>query len=197
MPEQPPAIAPAASRQRLKIFYSGRVQGVGFRYTAKTVAAGFEIAGTVRNLPDGRVELVAEGAREELEAFRAAIRNAGLASLHPRRKYKLEPARKMNFADLKSSAEHMKYAIIADIHANLEALQVVLDDIKAQNADHIVCLGDVVGYNANPKECLKIVRDMNIPVRQGQPRRILLQRRRARRLQPRTPPTPSIGRATS
>jgi len=50
------------------------VQGVGFRYTAKTVVAGFEIAGIIRNLPDGRVELVAEGAREELDAFRAAIR---------------------------------------------------------------------------------------------------------------------------
>jgi acylphosphatase len=55
------------------------VQGVGFRYTAKTVAAGFEITGTIRNLPDGRVELVAEGARGELEAFRAAVRDAGLA----------------------------------------------------------------------------------------------------------------------
>lgn len=74
VPEQPPAIASAASRQRLKIIYSGRVQGVGFRYTAKTVVAGFEIAGIIRNLPDGRVELVAEGAREELDAFRAAIR---------------------------------------------------------------------------------------------------------------------------
>ena len=63
----------------MKIFYSGRVQGVGFRYTAKTVAAGFEVTGTVRNLPDGRVELIAEGARAELEAFRAAIRDAGLA----------------------------------------------------------------------------------------------------------------------
>ncbi len=60
------------------IFYSGHVQGVGFRYTAKTVATGFEISGVVRNLSDGRVELVAEGAREELEAFRAAIRDAGL-----------------------------------------------------------------------------------------------------------------------
>jgi acylphosphatase len=66
-------------RRRLQVFYSGRVQGVGFRYTAKTVAAGFEITGTVRNLPDGRVELVAEGARKELEAFREAIRGAGLA----------------------------------------------------------------------------------------------------------------------
>ena len=55
------------------------MQGVGFRYTVKTVAAGFEISGMVRNLPDGRVELVAEGQRAELEAFRAAIRGAGLA----------------------------------------------------------------------------------------------------------------------
>ncbi len=63
----------------MKIFYSGRVQGVGFRYTAKTVAAGFEITGGVRNLPDGRVELVAEGDGAELEAFRAAIRGTMLA----------------------------------------------------------------------------------------------------------------------
>ena len=62
----------------MKVLYSGNVQGVGFRYTAKTVAAGFELTGTVRNLPDGRVELVAEGQKEELEAFRAAIRDAGL-----------------------------------------------------------------------------------------------------------------------
>ena len=65
----------------MQIFYSGCVQGVGFRYTAKTVAAGFEVAGVVRNLPDGRVELIAEGAHEELEAFRGAIRGAGLAGL--------------------------------------------------------------------------------------------------------------------
>jgi acylphosphatase len=63
----------------MKIFYSGRVQGVGFRYTAKTVAAGFEITGCVCNLPDGRVELTAEGGGAELEAFRDAIRGAVLA----------------------------------------------------------------------------------------------------------------------
>ncbi|MGA2853088.1 MAG: acylphosphatase [Verrucomicrobiota bacterium] len=62
----------------MEVFYSGNVQGVGFRYTARTVAAGFEISGEVRNLSDGRVELIAEGTREELEAFRAAIRDAGL-----------------------------------------------------------------------------------------------------------------------
>ena len=68
------------SRIRMMVLYSGRVQGVGFRYTARTVAAGFEVCGTVRNLPDGRVELVAEGERAELEAFRDAIRNEGLAA---------------------------------------------------------------------------------------------------------------------
>jgi acylphosphatase len=62
----------------MHVFYSGHVQGVGFRYTVKSVAAGFEVTGTVRNLPDGRVELVAEGPGEELEAFRKAIREAGL-----------------------------------------------------------------------------------------------------------------------
>jgi acylphosphatase len=51
---------------------------VGFRYTARTVSAGFEVTGTVRNLPDGRVELVAEGAQDELEAFRKAILESGL-----------------------------------------------------------------------------------------------------------------------
>lgn len=61
----------------------------------------------------------------------------------------------------------MKYAIIADIHANLEALNTVLEDIKTQNCTHIACLGDVVGYNANPKECLDIIRAMNIPVVKG------------------------------
>ncbi len=72
---------PGMKRCRMHIFYSGRVQGVGFRYTTKTVAAGFEVTGTVRNLPDGRVELIAEGARTELEAFRLAIRDAGLSGL--------------------------------------------------------------------------------------------------------------------
>ncbi len=66
------------NRTRMQVFYSGRVQGVGFRYSAKTVAMGFEVTGTVRNLPDGRVELVAEGGREELEAFRQAVRDSGL-----------------------------------------------------------------------------------------------------------------------
>jgi acylphosphatase len=67
-----------AKRKRMQIFYSGRVQGVGFRYTVRTVATGFEVTGRVRNLPDGRVELLAEGTNEELEGFREAIRESGL-----------------------------------------------------------------------------------------------------------------------
>ena len=63
----------------MNVLYSGRVQGVGFRYTAKTIAAGFEITGTIRNLADGRVELAAEGSQAELEAFRTELHLAGLA----------------------------------------------------------------------------------------------------------------------
>jgi predicted phosphodiesterase len=61
----------------------------------------------------------------------------------------------------------MKYAIMADIHSNLEALQTVLSDIEKQKCTNIVCLGDVVGYNANPKECLNIIRGMEIPCVKG------------------------------
>jgi acylphosphatase len=62
----------------MQILYSGNVQGVGFRYTVKSVATGFEVTGTVRNLPDGRVELIAEGVQDELKAFQKAIRESGL-----------------------------------------------------------------------------------------------------------------------
>lgn len=61
----------------------------------------------------------------------------------------------------------MKYAILADIHANLEALEVVLNDAREQNCSHYACLGDVVGYNANPKECLDKIRDMEMPCVKG------------------------------
>ncbi len=63
-------------RECRRVYYSGRVQGVGFRYTAHHVARGFDVAGSVRNLPDGRVELIAEGEPAELDAFLQAIRDA-------------------------------------------------------------------------------------------------------------------------
>jgi predicted phosphodiesterase len=61
----------------------------------------------------------------------------------------------------------MKYAIISDIHANLEAHQAVLLDVETQRCTHIVCCGDIVGYNASPKECLDIIRGLNIPCVKG------------------------------
>jgi len=67
-------------RKRAQVFYSGRVQGVGFRYSAREVACGYEVTGFVRNLPDGRVELVAEGEEEEARAFLAAIHECQLGN---------------------------------------------------------------------------------------------------------------------
>jgi acylphosphatase len=61
--------------QRHTVYYTGHVQGVGFRYTAHSIARNHEITGFVRNLPDGRVELVAEGDRQETDAFLEAIRD--------------------------------------------------------------------------------------------------------------------------
>ncbi|RKY18495.1 MAG: metallophosphoesterase [Planctomycetota bacterium] len=52
----------------------------------------------------------------------------------------------------------MKYAVISDIHANLEALEAVLADIKKERVDKCVCVGDIVGYGANPHECIELVR---------------------------------------
>jgi acylphosphatase len=58
---------------RAQVFYSGRVQGVGFRYTARQLAHGFEVVGYVRNLADGRVEMLIEGEEEEVKRFLKAV----------------------------------------------------------------------------------------------------------------------------
>lgn len=63
---------------RLHVYFSGHVQGVGFRYSVKQLSLEFDVTGWMKNLPDGRVELVAEGERNELETFQAAIPDAGL-----------------------------------------------------------------------------------------------------------------------
>ncbi len=79
-------------KQRITIHFEGRVQGVGFRQSAKEVATGYEVTGTVRNLPDGRVELVAEGAEDELRAFLDGIADSHLGGLIQRREERWEPA---------------------------------------------------------------------------------------------------------
>ena len=60
-------------RRQREVYYSGNVQGVGFRYTARSAAAGLDVTGFVRNLPDGRVYLVVEGPAGEISALLDAI----------------------------------------------------------------------------------------------------------------------------
>jgi acylphosphatase len=61
-----------------RVLYEGYVQGVGFRWTTKRIAQGYEVSGWVRNLADGRVELQVSGEEEEVDAFLRAIRESTL-----------------------------------------------------------------------------------------------------------------------
>ena len=61
----------------------------------------------------------------------------------------------------------MRFAIFSDIHANLEALEAVLADAHKRKCTHFVCLGDVVGYNANPHECVERIRKLDCPIVKG------------------------------
>ena len=61
----------------------------------------------------------------------------------------------------------MRFAILSDLHANLEATEAVLADAREHDCTDFVCLGDVVGYNANPHECVEIVQKMKCPVVMG------------------------------
>lgn len=63
--------------------------------------------------------------------------------------------------------KQVKYGIFSDIHSNLEALVAVLRDMKEQGVTHTVCLGDIVGYNANPRECVEVVRTLGCLVIKG------------------------------
>jgi acylphosphatase len=60
--------------KRVRALFSGNVQGVGFRYTAMHIAVAYAVAGTVKNLPNGDVEIIAEGEEKELRDFIGAIR---------------------------------------------------------------------------------------------------------------------------
>ena len=66
-------------QKRLTVYFSGTVQGVGFRYTAERLAARFPVAGFVRNLSDGRVEVTAEGEEDVLKDFLKSIRQSHLS----------------------------------------------------------------------------------------------------------------------
>ncbi len=77
--------------ERREIRFAGRVQGVGFRYTARNMAVRLPVTGYVRNLPDGTVELVVEGAQRELERLLAGI-EAELGRFIEHRDEALQPA---------------------------------------------------------------------------------------------------------
>jgi acylphosphatase len=65
----------------LEVFYEGRVQGVGFRWSVRNVAKGFDVTGWIRNLPDGRVQMQVSGAEAELRSFLEAIGQSELRAL--------------------------------------------------------------------------------------------------------------------
>lgn len=58
----------------------------------------------------------------------------------------------------------MRYGIFSDIHSNLEAFEAVLEALKKESVDKYFCVGDIVGYAANPKECIKIMQELNCPI---------------------------------
>ena len=66
------------NKKRMQVFFSGTVQGVGFRFTAERLARRFPVTGFVRNLEDDRVEVTAEGEETQLVKFLTAIRNSGM-----------------------------------------------------------------------------------------------------------------------
>ena len=70
--------------KRLTVHFSGRVQGVGFRYTAQRVARRFPITGYVKNLSDGRVEMVVEGDGPQVDGFVEAVQRAMAEYIHDR-----------------------------------------------------------------------------------------------------------------
>jgi predicted phosphodiesterase len=61
----------------------------------------------------------------------------------------------------------MRFAILGDIHANIHALAAVLEDAEDHSCNQYVCMGDIVGYNAYPSECVDVIRDLDCPVVKG------------------------------
>ncbi len=61
----------------------------------------------------------------------------------------------------------MKFAIFGDVHANLEALHAMLTDAAENDCTDFICIGDIVGYNANPSECLRVIQKLDCPVIKG------------------------------
>ena len=84
------------SREQRIIHFSGSVQGVGFRYTTHQIAAGYDIGGYVRNLPDGRVECVVEGEPAEIDAFINELKGAMGGYIHRQTQQRAPSSEKLN-----------------------------------------------------------------------------------------------------
>ncbi len=78
--------------QRYVVYYSGRVQGVGFRYAVCRLSARFDVKGFVRNLPDGRVQLIAEGKTVQLDRFLESIQTEMTGYVRARQLDQQEPS---------------------------------------------------------------------------------------------------------
>lgn len=89
--QQPARSEKPATMISLQVFYEGNVQGVGFRWSVRHVAKGFDVTGWVRNVPDGRVELQVTGEENEVRAFLDHIAQGELhALIHKQAEHKLE-----------------------------------------------------------------------------------------------------------
>lgn len=75
---QGPGMGKSSGMMAKRIFYEGRVQGVGFRFGVRQIAEGFAVAGYAANLPDGRVEVFLQGEREEVEGMEKEIAHSHL-----------------------------------------------------------------------------------------------------------------------
>jgi predicted phosphodiesterase len=85
----------------------------------------------------------------------------------PHLRFGLDSAAERGILSCSKGLYFMRFALFGDIHANLEALDAVLADAAGQGVTHHVCLGDIVGYNADPVACLEKVRAMGCPVVKG------------------------------
>jgi acylphosphatase len=84
------------------IYYSGDVQGVGFRYSTCKIAANYSVTGYVRNMPDGRVDVLAEGSSKEVDGFLADLAERMSRYIRSTQEYSEPPTGRFNRFDIRS-----------------------------------------------------------------------------------------------
>ncbi|MBN1588080.1 MAG: acylphosphatase [Pirellulales bacterium] len=89
------------SVERREVYFSGRVQGVGFRYTTRRVAERFRVTGFVENLPDGRVHAVVEGNASEIDRFLSAVESELRGCITAKKQTSLDPIGEANSFEIR------------------------------------------------------------------------------------------------